>query len=491
MSGSRDNAGGGGPSTRALTIFPIATGTSQSTVVAGRSAAVQPKQVLNAGADPEPQAEAAAQHAPRGQAQSASPPAGRLAGLSYWLVSHIRRSRAAKAALILAVVFVAAFVLLWNVAADDIQRLGLMLVFSFLLLAACVLYLAYRTLGFARRLSAENQELRQRLQETAEKFAGFEHEMRASSARQSTTLGVVAARVERATAQRIAEIAELAQEVTLESSNAIGRLEGRLLSAEQALVRKGDAASLEDVKAGLARLAQTVNANARDADQKIGRVEAGLLAGGAAHDALRAAIAEQAHQAGALIDEFESALASKADAEAHVRLKAAVDEVAGLARELATTMQADAKALADMRALLTGKVGAIHSQIGQIQATQAGQAQEIRGHIAASEERIGEFAVRLEGRLREFAAQLGAKAEHHAIALIGSQVAEMTVLTEQAVRQAFVEIDLLKQKAPPEGLSAREIAIIKSRTIASEKALKELGARFEAIEAALGDKDAP
>lgn len=508
MSVSRDNAGGGGPSTRALTIFPVATGEPNGAMASSHANAFQANPAQAAPANPAPQPEVAPRPASQVHAQPSPPPVERPTGAMGWVISHVRRSRAAKAALLLGVLFVVAFVVLWNVTADDIQRLGLMIIAGFSVLAVGGLYLAYRTLSFARRLVAENVELRQSLQDTAGKLAGVEQEMRAASARQSTVLSVVAARVERSTAQRIAEIAELAQEVTLESSDAISHLEGRLLATEQALTRKADTAGLQDVKTGLARLTQTVETNAKDTGQKVAQVNAGLAAGAAAHDALRAAIVEQAQQSGTLIDEFERALSTKVDREDDLKLKAAVDEVAGLARELAISMQADAKALADMRVQLVGNIGAMNTQIVKVQAAQqtayqaaqaaqkaaqaaqARQAEDVRRQVAAADGRISEMAARLEAKLNEFAARLGAKAEHHAIALVGSQVSEMTVLTEQAVRQAFVEIDLLKQKAPPEGLSAREIAIIKSRTIASENALKELGAKFAAIEATLDVKAA-
>lgn len=87
-----------------------------------------------------------------------------------WTLSHLRRSRASRFVLLLLLLGAAAVIAVLVTPVQEDLRVLLYVSGGLGLLAVAVLYLAYRTVGFARRLTTELAALRESLAETADDF---------------------------------------------------------------------------------------------------------------------------------------------------------------------------------------------------------------------------------------------------------------------------------------------------------------------------------
>jgi chromosome segregation ATPase len=279
-----------------------------------------------------------------------------------WLASHLARSRAAKLALFLIVLGVAAGVYVLMMPEQGDLRPMLIALGGLGFMSIAGLFLGYRTLSFARRTAAENAALRKSLEQTAASLVNLERESRNRSAHLGGNLN------------------RLTDEIDQRLNASLERFEPELaqikaLHADIAVLRDGQARSHTSQNAESAKAAAAVADLARRATE----LKAAL-------DAAQALIAKGAARS----DELDSRIvAVKSLAEASGAA------VAGLKTDAAAGRDQQARDLAGVRALASEGAKGLESLRAAQDETKhlvAGVKQRIDGADA----RLAEVVARLE-----------------------------------------------------------------------------------------------
>ncbi len=333
---------------------------------------------------------------------------GRLAAAG-WLLSHLRRSRAAQIALALGIGLVFAGIFAASAVQDNAQRALLIAVAGISVLGIGGLYFAYRTLKLARRLSMESAELRDRLREGREELSSFQKVVSAANARQVSVISAAAQRNEALINQRVSELAGGQAGPADDASGILQRMAARIDLLEAAVSRKPDQAGHHNLEADVSALAKSVATASVSMSQRLAQIESML-----------AVRAPEAGKSVARTDEFSNAIARSgehrnvvlADMQSQLHLIAA--HLAQL--ELALASKASVQALAkievktqsppthapDLLQALTARVANIEglqeqvaSMLADLRKTDPEILSRLATHAAAIDERAGHVDARL------------------------------------------------------------------------------------------------
>lgn len=193
-----------------------------------------------------------------------------------WAASHIRRKRSAQLGVVALVLLAAAVVSLLVAPLDMHWRAIGIVATGLAALAVGGAYLGYRTLTFARTLTAENVRLRQKLDETVGQVSRLQQDARDERLEQASRARTLSARMDRAMEAQAVDLASVARETARTTEIALNEIRSRLRSTEAAIGGNAGGSTLAQIEGELRKLALEMQTADEGAARKLSALNANL-----------------------------------------------------------------------------------------------------------------------------------------------------------------------------------------------------------------------